>query len=70
MSDRVSIAQAAVEEDMPLHVLISWLCRSGAILVTEPDPDCHLLSGEELHREGCVCLMEPVHPDITRRLDG
>ena len=60
----MSICDAAVMEDMPVHVLISYLHRSGALLSVEADEDCHLVSGEEMHWPGCGCRFVPVHPDI------
>ena len=66
MSDRVLIGDAAVGADVPLHKFISWLHRSGALLVVPGTEDarCWLPSGLEQHAEGCGCGFTVAHPCV------
>jgi hypothetical protein len=62
----VRFGDGCAEQDVPLHVMVSWMHRSGA-LILEPgsaDPRCWLVSGFESHAEDCFCRFVPVHPDI------
>jgi hypothetical protein len=73
MSDRVSIGQAAEDEGIPLHVLISRMHRSGALLL-EPgsdDPRCHVwMPGFESHGADCFCRFQVIHPDVKPLPEG
>ena len=66
-ADRVLIGDAAVEADVPLHVLVSWLHRAGDLLVVpgSEDPRCWLVSGFEAREPACRCEFVPAHPDVT-----
>ena len=66
-SERIPIGGAAVDADVPLHVLVSWLHRSGSVLVVpgSEDPRCWLVSGFEAHEPDCLCEFVPAHPDVT-----
>ncbi len=67
MSDEVvDLGSAAAEADVPLHEMISWMHRSGALLLVpgSGDPRCWLVSGFERHGQGCECRFIPAHPDI------
>jgi hypothetical protein len=62
----VCVADAAADAGIELHILISSMHRSGALLVipgTE-DPGCWLPEGWERHEPDCHCEFVPVHPDI------
>ena len=64
----VSIEQAASEAGIPVHLLVSFMHRSGA-LILEPgseDPACLLVSGLELHGQDCSCRFLPMHPDLSQ----
>lgn len=66
-NDRVDLGAACAEAGVPLHQMISWMHRDGAILLIPgtDDPRCHLwLPGFEDHAPDCECRFIPVHPDI------
>ncbi len=67
-ADRVLIGDAAVEADVPLHVMVSWMHRSGSVLVVpgSEDPRCWLVSGFEAHEPDCGCEFLPAHPCISQ----
>jgi hypothetical protein len=60
----VPLLDAAVDAGVPLHVFLSWLTRSGCLLVVEADPECWLPEGWESHNADCRCVLAPIHPDI------
>lgn len=68
MGDVLPLGDAAVEAGVPFHVLVSWLHRSGALLVMpgSEDSGCWLVSGFESHEPECHCRFVPAHPDIER----
>ncbi len=61
----LSLGDAAVDAGVPLHVFLSWLHRSGAVVVMPGTEDerCWLVPGFESHVD-CRCRFVPVHPDI------
>ena len=64
--ERVSISEACAEEGVPLHMMISWMNRSGALLVIPGTEDsrCILVSGDEYHAPECECRFLTAHPDV------
>lgn len=66
-NELVSIADAAAEAGVQFHDLISWMHRSGAVLLI-PDSDdlrCHVwMPGFEDHVPGCGCRFISAHPDV------
>jgi hypothetical protein len=66
MTENISVGDACAEADVPLHELISWMHRSGALLLVpgSGDPRCWLVSGFERHGQDCECRFIPAHPDI------
>jgi hypothetical protein len=65
--ERVSLGEACGEAGVPLHVMVSWMHRSGALLLIpgSDDPRCHVwMPGFESHAPDCGCRFIPAHPDI------
>ncbi len=62
----VNLGSAAAEAGVPFHELISWMHRSGTVLLVpgSADPRCWLVSGFESHAADCECRFIPMHPDI------
>jgi hypothetical protein len=63
----VSIEQAASEAGIPVHIMLGWMCDSGALMVPPEhlDPRCWA----EAHIPDCGCVFVALHPDV-QEIDG